>query len=510
MAQKKALTDEELLAQFEDLGGKKTAPAPAAAKGAKSTPTKSNAPLAAEDPLAELENLANFKPTSRPNTPKLSLNQRNQGGVATPSSTGSARTSEEKPRNLPRKSAESARSYHQGLTPTSEEERAQEEAQHARAQVEQEAKAAASSAGGWGGWFSGITAAASAAAKQAEAAVKEIQKNEEAQKWAEQMRGNVGALRGLGGDLRSRALPTFTNLINTLAPPISQHERLQIHITHDLVGYPSLDPTIYSIFSRVMSQVEGGDLLVIQRGSESGHRRASDVGFRGGSSGWNDGPWWRDGGVKRDLGTVQGLREGTKLVRISAESYSNEFFAARGGVEEAAKQATQILSETNPVRSSDIFLAIQAIGYEMDGDLFAGPTEEKAETGLQETEEKDEVIAFAVYLHDPIHGISFKAISQAFPKKWAQWMDAENVSGPDNQLPEEIVEIIQSGGVDPREWVSEWLEEIISLAVGVVAQRYVARRMGVGEGGIGRGKAPRQELADVGPDEAARAGINYA
>lgn len=33
---------------------------------------------------------------------------------------------------------------------------------------------------------------------QAQAAVKEIQKNEEAQKWAEQVRGNVGALRGIG------------------------------------------------------------------------------------------------------------------------------------------------------------------------------------------------------------------------------------------------------------------------------------------------------------------------
>jgi hypothetical protein len=307
--------------------------------------------------------------------------------------------------------------------------------------------------------------------------------------------------------LRSRALPTFTNIINTLAPPISQHERLQIHITHDLVGYPSLDPTIYSIFSRVMSQVEGGDLLVIQRGSESALRRASDVGFRGGSSGWNDGPWWRDGNIKRNLGIVQGLKEGTKLVRISAESYSNEFFAARGGLEEAAKQATHVLSETNPVRSSDIFLAIQAIGYEMDEELFQGPPEEKSETGLQETKESDEVVAFAVYLHDPIHGISFRAISQAFPKKWIRWMDAENVSGPDNQLPEEIVEIIQSGGVDPREWVSEWLEEIISLTVGVVAQRYVARRMGVGEGGIGRGKAPRQEVADAGAGEAARAGL---
>jgi len=255
-----------------------------------------------------------------------------------------------------------------------------------------------------------------------------------------------------------------------------------------------------------MAQVEGGDLLVIQRGSESGHRRASDVGFRGGSSGWNDGPWWRDGHTKRDLGIVQGLKEGTKLVRISAESYANEFFAAKGGLEEAAKHATHILSETNPVRSSDIFLAIQAIGYEMDDELFQGPPEEKSESGLQEEKESDNVVAFAIYLHDPIHGISFRAISQAFPKKWVQWMDAENVSGPDMQLPEEIVEIIQSGGVDPREWVSEWLEEVISLVVGVVAQRYVARRMGVGEGGIGRGKA-RQEFAEAGAGEAARAGI---
>jgi hypothetical protein len=34
--------------------------------------------------------------------------------------------------------------------------------------------------------------------KQAEAAVKEIQQNEEARKWADQVRGNVGALRGFG------------------------------------------------------------------------------------------------------------------------------------------------------------------------------------------------------------------------------------------------------------------------------------------------------------------------
>jgi hypothetical protein len=194
------------------------------------------------------------------------------------------------------------------------------------------------------------------------------------------------------------------------------------------------------------------------------------------------------------------------LTRASAESYANEFFAARGGIEEVAKQATQNISESNPTRSSDIFLAIQAISYEVEEDLFQGPTEEKREGGLVDEAVKDQVIAFALYLHDPIHGISFSTLTQAFPKKWTDWMDAANVPGGEMQLPEEIVEIIQSGGVDPREWVSEWLEEIIGLGVGVVAQRYVARRMGVGEGGIGRGKA-RQAAVETGAGEAARAGI---
>jgi hypothetical protein len=59
-----------------------------------------------------------------------------------------------------------------------------------------------SSGGGWWGNVGGLLATASATAtaamKQAEAAVKEIQQNEEAKKWADQVRGNVGALRGLG------------------------------------------------------------------------------------------------------------------------------------------------------------------------------------------------------------------------------------------------------------------------------------------------------------------------
>ncbi|KAF2822524.1 hypothetical protein CC86DRAFT_357440 [Ophiobolus disseminans] len=501
-------TVEEELAELEMMEAE--APAPPPKKATKASRQR----LAQEDDalkgLEELEALDKFqppeapRPSSRSNTPKLSSSSnassnRRTAGVVTPSSTGSARTSEDRPA-APRKSGESARSFHQSFAPTEEEP--------AKPVPQPEAKQAGGSwwGGGWGGIISSATEAANAAKKQAEAAYQEIQKNQEAQRWAEQVRGNVGALRGIGGELGKRALPTFENILHTLAPPISQHERLQIHITHDLVNYPSLDPIIYQTFSSVMAQVEGGDLMVIQRGSES-TQRSSVEGYRGGGGGWNDGPWWRDT-ERRDLSAVKGLVEGTKLVRVSAEAYASDFFAARGGVEQAAKQATEVLSESNPVRSSDIFLAIQAITFPAPEDLFAtSSSEEKSD--VKEQKDADDQIAFAIYLHDPIHGISFNALSQSFPAKWAQWLDAPSSThseGEEVQLPTEIRDIIETGGVDPREWVSEWMEETINLSVGIVAQRYVARRMGVGEGGLGRGKA-REAVVEAGGGEAARAGI---
>jgi hypothetical protein len=38
----------------------------------------------------------------------------------------------------------------------------------------------------------------------------------------------------------------------------------------------------------------------------------------------------------------------TSRARASAESYATEYFSSRGGVEEAAKHASEVLSESNP------------------------------------------------------------------------------------------------------------------------------------------------------------------
>lgn len=317
-----------------------------------------------------------------------------------------------------------------------------------------------------------------------------------------------------GDELRSRAMPTFTNIIHTLAPPISSHERLLIHITHDLVGYPSLDPLVHAVFARVMSQVEGGDLLVVQRGHESSSRRLGD-----GSAGWRDGPWWRQTDSPRELGIVKGLAEGTKLCRASAESYSNEYYASNGGLEKAKLRATEDLSESNPVRTSDLFLVVQAISTDSDQTLFArAASAEKAKESstVKEQDEAEELVSLAVFILDPVHEIEFSTVSQSLPAKWVRWLEAATPLTPrsaeesrdafESGLPDEIKSILNDGGVDPREWVAEWIEESLSLALGVVAQRYVARRIGVGEGGVGRGKQRIEDSTQV-AGEAARVGV---
>ncbi|KAL8808183.1 MAG: hypothetical protein Q9182_000247 [Xanthomendoza sp. 2 TL-2023] len=498
-------TPEDLLAQFDALGGQDEV----GLKDSKGTAPDANA---ADDELfPELTRPERQRPTSRPHTPRLASSTTTtqsskasprRAGIHTPPSNDGARSSEEKA--PPRKSGESSRSFHTSFTPATDNE-VEPEPEKRTTDPPQTSQAQSSG----GGWWGGIFATASAAVKQAEALAKEIQHNEEAQRWAEQVKGNVGALRGLGGELRSRALPTFTNILHTIAPPISSHERLQIHITHDIVGYPSLDPLIYNTFSRVMAQVEGGDLMVIQRGHESSRRRGSDVGgFTGSSSsGWSDGPWWRQSTEARNLGAIKGLIEGTKLSKVSAESYASEFYTARGGLEKAAQQATEVLNESNPVRSSDIFLSILAIEHQASKEMFGESSKDKAETVMVSPEEEPEdLIAFAIYLNDPIHGITFHTVTQSLPQKWIEWLNASAspIESSESQLPPEIAEIVESGGVDPREWVAEWIEETLSLGVGVVAQRYVAQRMGVGLGGIGKGKA-RQQALESGGGEAARA-----
>lgn len=147
----------------------------------------------ADDPLADLESqLASEQASSRPHTPRLKE-------TAGKRSTATPPTVDDKA-GVARKSTDSARSLRASFTPSATSSELHESEK--KGTVEQAQQAQESGSGWWGGWISTATATANAAMKQAEAAYKEIQQNEEAKKWADQVKGlrgiDVGALRTYG------------------------------------------------------------------------------------------------------------------------------------------------------------------------------------------------------------------------------------------------------------------------------------------------------------------------
>ena len=233
-AEKKRPTDEDLLAELGALGD----------EVAKKPPQTGPSQQSEADLLAELGLPERPKPTSRPHTPRLQSNSTTpapraspkRAGFATPTSNDGTRISEEK---APlRKSAESSRSLLNITTPATETDI---ELEPEKQQSSAPAPAPAKEQSSGGGWWGGIFATASAAVKQAEALAKEIQHNEEAQRWAEQVKGNVGALRGFG---MPYALSRFTPVLTAIqeensAPVPCQH--LLTFFTPLLLPYPHMN-----------------------------------------------------------------------------------------------------------------------------------------------------------------------------------------------------------------------------------------------------------------------------
>ena len=204
MAAKKTAQPDDLLAQLDDLGAQAQTRPKTTTTSRTSKPSTTS--QSEQDLLAELGNLAQ-RPASRPATPSLKPNTA-RSAARSPTRTSTAtpplgRSSEDKSNSGGlRKSGDSTRSGTQAaFTPATTSTGSHDEAESTPAPAPQKSG---------GGWWGGILSTATAAVSQAQAAVKEIQKNEEAQRWAEQMRGNVGALRGLG--MLSLCAPTEVGL----------------------------------------------------------------------------------------------------------------------------------------------------------------------------------------------------------------------------------------------------------------------------------------------------------
>ncbi|VDB99294.1 unnamed protein product [Peniophora sp. CBMAI 1063] len=286
-------------------------------------------------------------------------------------------------------------------------------------------KNAGGSGGGWG-WGS-VWSTASTALQQARSVVDEQVKNlpapEQAAKWREGVLeyAKNAKLDQLGAarleELRRVGLNAFTDILNTVAPPISEHEVLKVWLSHDLQGYDGIESLVYKSLARVMEQVEGGDLIVNKGGETKPREDAADSG-------------------KRDMHAVEGLEAALKLAQTDIEDCvkSNK-----------APESAPAPSAQNPTTTVYVYLRIQP--YTTTVTLPAASTpassESKTITNLQ----------FLLYLNDPAHSLTHTTITQAVPGAWLDvW--------------------------DEFDWVEDLVAEALRVGVEVVGQEYIVARMG--------------------------------
>ncbi|KAF5368323.1 hypothetical protein D9758_002343 [Tetrapyrgos nigripes] len=287
------------------------------------------------------------------------------------------------------------------------------------------ATAQSSSAGNWG-WGS-VWNTASSAIQQARSVVEEQAKNlpnnEQARKWGEGVMGYAKSaqLDKIGQDFRRVGLSTLTDILNVVAPPISEHEVIQVWLSHDMKGYDGIENLVYRSLARVMEQVEGGDLIV-NKGNES---RPKD----------------ESGSSDRDLNVVEGYETAVKL----AQANLDELITTKNVI-----KPQEISSIEVPTTYSYVYLRVQP--YLTSFSLPSPST--KAEVSSAPAEQSvQQHLQFLLYLSDPSHNLVHSTITQAVPGSWlAVW--------------------------DKYDWVEDLVAEALRVGIEVVGQEYVVSRMG--------------------------------
>lgn len=55
----------------------------------------------------------------------------------------------------------------------------------------------------------------------------------------------------IGQDFKKVGLSALTDILNVVAPPISEHEVIQVWLSHDMRGYEGTESLVYRALSRV-------------------------------------------------------------------------------------------------------------------------------------------------------------------------------------------------------------------------------------------------------------------
>ncbi|KAG1052006.1 hypothetical protein G6F43_005829 [Rhizopus delemar] len=191
-------------------------------------------------------------------------------------------------------------------------------------------------------------------------------------------------------------LKSLTNtILETVAPPISEHELVEVWLSYDMVGYVGLEALVYRAFARVMEHTESGQVVVRNPSADN------------------------DSSQERNLNICDSLVDGTKLAKANIDHLLKQHYKS------SEKQTTDALqAEAVPVVHCPVFMAIQPVKLSMPA----------IDTEDTETHQ----LSFIVIMVDPTHGLKFKTYSQTIPLDWLDVPYEEN-----EWIEDKMVEVIR-------------------------------------------------------------------
>lgn len=238
-------------------------------------------------------------------------------------------------------------------------------------------------------------------------------------------------------------------------------EVLNILIVSDLYNFTYLHKLVLNNFNLAMNQVEGDINVNVH---EFNHHDEK-------------------GGDEVKLNLFYGkLIDGEKLANANLENAIKEYKKAEIAKEKKEreeekkdeKEVKQEEVEVNEIVKSNIFITIQPITTKLDSkpqevDSIDSPLSTSIIDSHNATS-----FSFTLILKDITNNITITTRTQPFPLRWAQWLDGEQLKLNDAGDVE-----LDLDNVDPKEWVKDWIRQGLNLGVGVLAQEYVIKRMGI-------------------------------
>lgn len=244
-------------------------------------------------------------------------------------------------------------------------------------------------------------------------------------------------------DLASKLNSLIVNVSSQITSGLmsQEDEFLNILLVYD-VNLNYLDKLANEKFNKVMNQVEGGIKISVTN--------------------FNHNP---DQSKFIDLNMFYGkLIDGEKLGFANLESSIKDFNRILAESKEKTKHLNEDLDIS--INQSNIFISVQPISTKTENSVSQDDGPIIIDSANQNS------FSFTIILKDITNDIIIVSKTQPFPLSWAKWLNGEDLEKFKGEDGEDVE------GVDPTEWVKDWIKEGISLSLGVVAQQYVIKRMG--------------------------------